>query len=111
MKKIFCAIVLAFCFALALFPAAALAAPWLVSDPTPPGDEVTKFRLSFDSGAYVDSAPDANGAVRYDLAGIVEGSHTVVGQACNVWGCSADSSPFSFTKRLPGAPGLLRIAP
>lgn len=109
MKKILFTIVLALCFALLSLPA--LAAPWLVSDPTPPGDEVTKFRLSFDSGAYVDSAPDAHGAVRYDLAGIVEGSHTVVAQACNLWGCSTDSAPFSFNKRLPGAPGLLRIAP
>lgn len=70
MKKILFTIVLALCFALLSLPA--LAAPWLVSDPMPPGDEVTKFRLSFDSGAYVDSAPDAHGAVRYDLAGTVE---------------------------------------
>lgn len=110
MKKILCAIATALFFVLIL-ALPVLAAPWLVSDPTPPGDEVTKFRLSFDGGPYVDSAPDASKAVRYDLAGISEGSHTVVAQACNVWGCSADSAPFVFTKKIPGAPGLLRIAP
>jgi hypothetical protein len=105
MKKIFMIIV-----AVLLFACTANAAPFLVSDPAPATDEVTNFKLIFDGGSPVDTVPVA-GAMRYDLSSIAEGSHTVVGQACNVWGCSANSLPFVFNKKIPGAPGVLRIVP
>jgi hypothetical protein len=95
--------------ALVLLATPVFAAPFLVSDPNPADEQVTNFKLSFDGGAYVDSAP-VGGAIRYDLAGISVGTHSVVAKACNVWDCSVDSAPFPFVKRIPGAP-TLRIAP
>lgn len=96
--------------ALILFATPLYAAPFLVSDPNPASEEVTVFKLSFDGGAAIDTAPVSN-AVRYDLAGITSGSHTVTGQACNLWGCSEVSAPFAFTKTLPSAVGGMRIVP
>lgn len=87
-----------------------VAAPFLVSDPNPASEEITVFKLSFDGGAAIDSVPVSN-AVRHDLAGITSGSHTVTAQACNLWGCSAASSPFVFNKIIPSAVGGMRIVP
>ncbi len=88
----------------------AYAGPFLVSDPYAASDGVTNFKVCFDGGAYVDSVPVSN-VLHYDLGPLTNGSHTVKAQACNVWGCSADSSPFPFTKAAPAAPGNTRISP
>ncbi len=85
-------------------------APFLVCDPPLPGDVVTNYKLFFDSGAAIDHVPVA-GVIRYDLAGISAGNHIVKAQACNEWGCSADSLPFTFIKKIPGAPATLKLAP
>jgi hypothetical protein len=96
--------------AVLLFASSVSAAPFLVSDPVPASDDVTKFQVIMDGGAAVDSVPVAL-AVRYDLAGISAGSHSVTVRACNIWSCSADSVPLVFNKVIPGVPGGLRIAP
>ena len=44
-----------------------------------------------------------------DLAGISEGDYTVTVKAGNIWGESADTSPFFFTKGLPAVPGSIGI--
>jgi hypothetical protein len=93
---------------LALFPSVALASPFLVCDPYSPADQVTNFQVTIDAAAPVDSAP-VNNALKYDLANISFGSHTVKVKACNIWGCSEDSAPFTFIKQLPGAPQNVTI--
>jgi hypothetical protein len=45
----------------------------------------------------------------FDLAGLAPGTHSVKVQACNVWGCSADSAPYQFIKVIPGVPVTVTI--
>jgi hypothetical protein len=91
-----------------LFPAVCYASPFLVCDPYSPADQVTNFQVTIDTAAPVDSAP-VNNALKYDLANISFGSHTVKVKACNIWGCSDDSVPFTFTKLPLGAPQNVTI--
>ena len=79
--------------------ASARAAPYLVCDSPPAGECVTSYLLILDGGtAIATSAP-----LRYDLAGIAVGAHTLTAFAvCDdpVWGHleSASSAPFSFAR-------------
>lgn len=45
----------------------------------------------------------------YDLSGISVGAHTLIGRACNLWGCSSDSNPYSFTRSASGKPVNIRL--
>jgi hypothetical protein len=91
-----------------LFPAVCYASPFLVCDPYTAADQVTNFQVTIDTAAPVDSAPVTN-ALKYDLANVSSGSHTAKVKACNIWGCSADSAPFTFVKQLPGVPQNVTI--
>ena len=96
---------------LILFPAVALAGPFLVSDAYMPADGVINFKVSVDGGVYVDSAPIANG-LKYDLTAVTVGAHTIKAQACNIWGCSLDSLPLAFTRPVSLLPPVtLRLSP
>ena len=44
-----------------------------------------------------------------DLAMVTTGAHSAKAKACNVWGCSADSSAYPFVKTIPGVPITLQI--
>jgi len=105
MKKLLCLMA----FAILLFASTGWTAT-LVSDPTPEEDQVTMFNLFFDGGTAIETVP-VNRAIQYDMSGIADGSHVVKAQACNVWRCSDDSVPLVFTKKIPGVPVFLRIAP
>ena len=94
---------------LAALVVSAYAAPWLVSDPYPADQIISKFQISIDGGAYVDSIPQGN-ALRYDFAGIANGSHTIKARACNLYGCSPDSAPFELIKSIPGVPTNITIS-
>lgn len=81
---------------------------YLLSDPNHP----TSFLCKFDSGSYVVAGQESNATniyIKHDLSSISNGNHSVVCQACNVWGCSTDSSPFACTKAVPINPASLRI--
>lgn len=101
-----------------LLPAAALASPFLISDPLDPS--VT------DCGIFLDAAPKQTVPVtisgtgkicKFDLAGIANGAHTVKASAIvndPVWGVqeSPQSVPLGFTKPAsPASPATLRLAP
>ena len=87
------------------------AGPFLVSDAYLPADAVTNFKVSMDGGAYIDSVPVSN-SLKYDLSAITVGVHTIKAQACNIWGCSADSSPLAFTRPVSLLPPVtLRLSP
>ena len=103
MKKLF----LVLC--LLLIPSLVWAAPFLICDPAPIVDAVTRYVVILDATAPVDSVPVLN-ALRFDLAGVSAGPHSVKVKACNVWGCSADTAPFMFTKSSPGTPTTILIA-
>lgn len=92
----------------------AFAAPFLVCDPQA-GVEyyvVTGLPAAIDASRI---PPDASGTFGFklDLGPLAVGSYTVKAKACaGVWGCSADSSPFVFTKpALSTAPVNVRLAP
>lgn len=96
---------------LVLIPAVAFAGPFLVSDAYLPADGLINFKVSMDAGAYVDSPPVAN-ALRYDMAPTTVGAHTIKVKACDIWGCSVDSSPLAFTRPVSLSPPVnLRLSP
>ena len=100
------------------------AAPFLMCDCSVPTDQVTGARLQFGTAAWIDipvatscgtttpvtCAGDSR-LICYDLASLPSGSVTVKGRFKSVWGESADSLPFSFTKGLPGTSTSTRIVP
>ena len=55
--------------------------------------------------------PDPTGTYgfKYDLTSLSDGTYTYRAKACNVWGCSAYSSPFGFVKQTCGAPQTLQL--
>ena len=99
-----------FVLVILMFAATSWAAPFVVSDPAPAEDGIINYKIYIDGGVAIDSVPVA-GAIRYDLSGLPAGSHTIKAKACNVWDCSGDSLPLDLIKKVPGAPGVLRIVP
>jgi len=107
-------------FALALFWASILfvlwlrladAQPYLVCDPPTTGGPVEYYTLSglpWLTGQYL---PQLDGSMRVDMSATPEGTeYTVRATACNVWGCSIESDPFTFTRSAllaPSIPGLV----
>lgn len=87
--------------AIILWTTAAGAAPWLICDPPPVGETRTSYKFSGDS-FFTTKAAEANGSLRYDVAGISVGTHNIQVQACKtdpLWGevCST-ATPFTFTR-------------
>lgn len=78
-----------------------LLSPFLVCDPQA---GVETYELYFDGAVTPAVSQPVNNAIRYDLASIPAGTHTVIAKACNTWGCSESSTPFTFTKVVLGAP-------
>lgn len=59
-------------------------------------------------------SPDSTGpyGFRIDITSIPAGEYTVTAQACTeLWGCSAVSAPFTFTRPTLQAPGAARLIP
>lgn len=53
---------------------------------------------------------DGTGTVcKCDLAGTTPAAHSLVMYACNVWGCSPGSVPFSFTSGIPATPATILL--
>lgn len=100
---------------LTLLTSTAWAAPFLVCDPYLVSEGVDQFSISLDGASAVTVPAEilANGTTRlkYDLAPVSAGTHSVSVKAVNIWGESA-ASPFSFTKsvpsKAPSAIGLVR---
>lgn len=88
---------------LLLLAPSAWAAPFLVCDPPPVGEEVTSYSVT--DGANVVTTPSP---LHWDMAGVANGAHTLQVRACNVWGCS-DPTPFAFTRGVPGVGKGVRI--
>ena len=85
-----------------LFAATAHATPYLVCDPQ---EGVTGYEI-VDNGATLPMvAAQADGSLRYDLAGIEKGEHSYQVKACNMWGCS-EASGIVIIKTVPTAPVL-----
>jgi hypothetical protein len=78
------------------------AAPFLVCDPQAGVDEYIVEMNGVELPGVVSA--EADGSIRYDLSGIVDGEHSVRLMAVNIWGPSGYSDPFVFTKALPGRP-------
>lgn len=92
---------------LVLFPVFCFAAPFLVCDPQV---AVDKYILEINTVEMPELAAEADGSVRYDLAGIAEGDFIVRLKAGNIWGWSSYSVPLSFTKALPQTPLNLHVS-
>ena len=85
------------------------AAPFLVMDVQPEADRCTVTGLPAPVPASVD---EAAGLCKFDLAGLPVGSYSVTATASNLWGASAPSAPFAFTRPpSTSTPGGLRLVP
>ena len=87
-----------------LISSIAFASPFLICDPYPVGaSQPDQFVLVIDAGSPITSLAETlvDGAKRlkYDLAGISTGSHSVTVKArIDLWGLESTAVPFSFTK-------------
>ena len=100
---------LALLLAACLLPLAAQAAPFLVADVAPEADTCTITGLP---AAVTATVPEAAGTCRWDLAGIPVGSYSATATAANLWGASAPSAPFAFTRPAStSTPAGLRLVP
>ena len=85
-------------------PIFASASPFLVCDPYPVGaSQPDQFVLIIDAGSPITSPAetlvDGTKRLKYDLAGISTGSHSVTVKArIDLWGLESTSVPFSFAK-------------
>ena len=98
---------------LALFPAHALAAPFVVADVVA---GVTSCGVFLDSGAKV-TVPAANLLCKWDAAAVTPGAHvirmTAIANGDPVWGTqeSVQSAPLNFTRPIsPTAPSTPRLS-
>lgn len=103
--------------AILLFASWANASPFLVSDP-PTESGITQSQTEYngqwetpvDVPGCTDKQPgciwtDSDNKEHFilrDLAGIIDGSHTVRARFINVWGEGETSDPFDFNKQRPG---------
>ena len=93
-----------------LFVGFASASPFVVADAQ--GTDVERYSLSINGGTYSDVTPttvSGGKQFRYDTASLANGTYIMRVKACNAYGCSADSSPFSFSKTIPSTPTGLRL--
>jgi hypothetical protein len=104
--------------AVLIFPSAALAAPFVVSDPLAP--VATHCGVFLDTGAKVVIPVTVEGSgkiCKFDLAGISNGSHVVKMTGIvndPLWPAeeSAQSAPLSFARpAAPAIPAGLRLVP
>lgn len=89
------------------------AEPFLVSDYQQADFKITNYDCDL-NGTVETLVPDTKGngdtRVRMDLAGIVSGQHRVKCRAVNLWGESAYSPDFIFSKSVPSVPGTLKLS-
>ena len=83
--------------ALLLLPGLAWSAPFLICDPPPAADQITRYEIAIGSATVSTPAP-----LHYDLTSVPAGAHTWQIKACSLWECSA-AVPFAFTR--PGKVG------
>ena len=100
-----------FCLVLIAFASVGFAAPFLVSDPAAPADNVDLYQLELNGTVVGDFPPDASGTygLKYDLSGLADGSYTARARVHNVWGWSNFSVPFDFEKGVPGEVVNIRL--
>lgn len=91
-------------FSIIVFPCIVFASPFLVCDPYANNNEAVDYFVVTGLPAEIDAShisKDATGqyGFKFDLSGVaVGGPYTVKAKACNSWGCSQDSLPFSFSR-------------
>ena len=75
-------------------PGIANAGPFLVCDAPNPAEQVVSYEV-YQDGALMAATNDmdADGSLRFDLAGTPPGQYEFTAKACNVWGCSDLSNP------------------
>jgi FlaG/FlaF family flagellin (archaellin) len=78
---------------LAISTGAALATPFFNTDAPPADEQIAQYEVYVDglSVGVVDA--QADGSLKYDLAGTKPGAHTFEAEAINIWGKSPMSDP------------------
>jgi len=87
----------------------AMAAPFLVCDPT--SEQITEYVVLQDGTEHISVPEDLGGGtvrLKYDLEGISVGAHHFEVAARNIWGTSAYAT-LDTTKAIPGAPTGLKV--
>jgi len=83
------------CFVVSFFATAAIAGPFLVSDPPLLPSGVQYYEIYKDGVLIADNVQaQPDGSLRFDLIGTAPGIYTFKATACNdIWGCSDFSDP------------------
>lgn len=105
MKVLFFAVMCCFVFVGSVF-----AAPFVVADVQ--GSDIDRYLVSLNGGTYTEvAATTVSGGkqFRYDIAPLSNGTYILKAKACNIYTCSVDSAPFTFSKTVPSAPTGLRL--
>jgi len=85
----------------------AIAGPFLVCDPNADTDT---YEVYIDGVlAKADIQAQADGSLKFDLAGIVPGQYTWTAKACNIWGCSDQSNPYTSPQATPKPSNLRAV--
>ena len=89
----------------------ASASPSLTCDPVAGATYYTVKGLPADIDAsHIPAIPEGTEGFLLDLANLPPGDYAVTAQACDdLWGCSADSSPFDFTRPMTGGVVNIRL--
>ena len=86
--------------------------PFLVCDAPTTGGTVEYYELDglpWLTGTY---PPEPDQSLKVDMIDTpVDTPYTVRARACNVWGCSIDSDPFTFTRTDSAQPSGVDLAP
>ncbi len=92
-----------FCLVLIGFVSISFAAPFLSwTDPNLSSMNIDKSQVELNGTIVMDVL--ITDGLKYDLAGLADGSYTARVRFHNVWGWSNFSVPFDFDKQVPGAP-------
>lgn len=93
-----------------LIPVSTYAAPFLVATKGVGGGDPVSYEFAGLPLTPTVVAPQADGNFKIDLVNLPAGTYTVTVRASNLWGVSAYSSPFTFTRpvavAVPTALGL-----
>jgi len=85
------------------------AGPFLVCEPQ---TGVDAYELEINGAIVASDIPaEADGSIRYDLVGTVNGSYNLRLRCSNLWGMSEWSQPLAVVVQVCGEPQTLRLVP
>jgi len=83
------------------------AGPFLVCDPNSDTDTYEVYKDGVLLAANIPAQSD--GSLKYDLVSVSPGQYTWTAKACNIWGCSDQSNPYTSPQATPKPSNLRAV--